>query len=156
MIRNTAAALAMATLLASACSTTGAGGAGTGTKSGAEVTLAGTTWEVVAYDDGKRGAVEPLAGSRMTARFGTDGQVTGNAGCNRYFASYRQHEGNLEVGMAGATRMFCADPPGLMDQEGHFLEALRSSTTIVISGDRLELLRADRKVALVLRRSATK
>jgi heat shock protein HslJ len=156
MIRNTAAALATATLLASACSTTGAGGDGAAATSGADVTLAGTTWEVVAYDDGKQGVVEPLAGSRMTARFGTDGQVTGNAGCNRYFASYRQQDGHLEVGMAGATRMFCADPPGLMDQEGHFLEALRSGTTIVLSGDRLELLRADRKLALALRRSATK
>ena len=156
MVRITAAATAMVTLLASACSTTGGSGAYAGANSVADVTLAGTTWEVVAYDDGKRGVVEPLAGSRMTASFGADGRVTGNAGCNRYFASYRQQDGKLEVGMAGATRMFCAEPPGLMDQEGSFLEALRLSTAIAMSGDRLELLRADHKVALTLRRSAAR
>ncbi len=114
--------------------------------------LAGTRWDVVAYNNGRGGVVSVLAGTRMSANFERDGQVTGNAGCNRYFAGYQQQAQRLTIGMAATTRKFCAEPVGVMQQEALFLEVLRTSATLVLEGNRLELRKTDGALAVVLDR----
>lgn len=116
--------------------------------------LAGTRWEVVAYNNGRGGVVSLLAGTRMSVDFEKDGQVTGSAGCNRYFAPYQQSGQRLAVGMAATTRKFCAEPQGLMQQETQFLDVLRASATLAIDGDRLELRKADGALAVMLNRQS--
>lgn len=160
MMRTAMVTILMASLAGAACTAPAADGPGvraagaSGTKSGENGTapLAGTRWEVVAYNNAKQAVVSVLAGTRISASFGADGQVTGNAGCNRYFASYRQQGAELTVGMAATTRMFCAEPSGLMRQESLYLDALRSGATLAIDGDRLELRTADRTLAVILER----
>ena len=47
--------------------------------------LEGTEWDALAYNNGK-GALQSLAASSaITAEFGSDGTLAGNAGINRYF-----------------------------------------------------------------------
>ena len=120
----------------------------------ASLTLAGTAWEVTAYNNGERAVVSVLGGTRITAHFGDDGRVTGSAGCNQYFANFEAKGESISIAQPGATRRFCAEPEGVMDQEVRFLEALRSATTFRRENERLALRTADGALALTLVRDA--
>ena len=120
----------------------------------ASLTLAGTSWEVTAYNNGERAVVSVLIGTRITAHFGDDGRVTGSAGCNQYFANYEVKGESISIAQPAATRRFCAKPEGVMDQEARFLEALRSATTFRRENERLALRTADGALALTLVRDA--
>lgn len=72
------------------------------------------------------------AAGRPTMLFGEDGSLTGNAGCNRYRATYEiAGDGRLAIGRALATSMACADP-ALTTQERRLLGLLER-------GDRFDL-----------------
>ena len=105
--------------------------------------LAGTTWRLTGYNNGKGGFASVLSGSEVLALFGDDGRVTGSAGCNNYFASYEVAGETLLVGPAGSTRMMCAEPEGVMDQEAAYLATLGSAATYQIKGDSLQVWDAD-------------
>jgi heat shock protein HslJ len=114
------------------------------------LTLAGTAWEVMAYNNGKQAVVSVLGGTRITAHYGDDGRVTGSAGCNQYFAGYEVEGESISIALPGATRRFCAEPEGIMDQEARFLEALRSAASFRLEGERLALRTPDGALALTL------
>ena len=116
--------------------------------------LAGTAWEVMAYNNGKRAVVSVLGGTRITAHFGDNARVTGSAGCNQYFANYEVKGESISIAQPGATRRFCAEPEGIMDQEARFLEALRSAATFRLEKERLALRTPDGALALTLVRNA--
>lgn len=80
----------------------------------------------------------PMAGTVSTAVF-EDGTVAGTAGCNNYFASYTTDGGSIEIGSAGSTRMFCAEPEGLMDQEQTYLTLLQAADSFDVGDDTLTL-----------------
>lgn len=88
------------------------------------------TAEWVVEDLGGKGIVDR---SRLTMRFGPDGQLTGRGGCNRYGAGYDMSGGKLKVGPVHATRMSCA--PALMAQETAFLDVLATAVDFQIRGD---------------------
>jgi heat shock protein HslJ len=106
----------------------------------------------VLYNNGKQGAVSLLLGSRISASFGTNGRVSGSAGCNQYFAAYTLDGPSMRIGAAGATRRFCAEPDGMMNQERLYLEALQTTATFRLNGDRLELRTANGALAVSFRR----
>jgi heat shock protein HslJ len=110
--------------------------------------LVGTLWEVVSYNNGQGAMVSVLAGSQITAQFSEEGQVSGNASCNRYFGSYVLEGENLTIGPLGSTEMFCEEPEGLMEQEQAFLAAMPTASTYQVTGDRLELRTADGTLAV--------
>jgi heat shock protein HslJ len=114
------------------------------------LTLAGTSWEVMAYNNGKQAVVSVLGGTRITSHFGDDGRVTGSAGCNQYFAGYEVKGESISIALPGATRRFCAEPEEIMDQEAGFLEALSSVATFRLEGERLALRTLDGALALTL------
>jgi heat shock protein HslJ len=105
--------------------------------------LTGTTWRLTAYNDGKGGFVSVLSGTEITSVFGDDGSLVGSAGCNNYTASYGVEGENLSVGPAAVTRMMCAEPEGIMDQENAYLTVLESVATYQIKGNTLEAFDAD-------------
>jgi heat shock protein HslJ len=80
-------------------------------------------WSLVAYNNGRQGVESIPADMEFTALF-RDGNLAGKAGCNRYVASYAVDGDTLGIGAAAATRMFCMDPPGVMDMETRYLELL--------------------------------
>jgi len=114
--------------------------------------LAGTSWQVHSYNDGKQGVAILIQGTRISADFGKEGRVTGSAGCNGYFAHFETSGETIRVGPPAATRKYCIDPRGLMEQEMLYLQSLHTATTFRIEGDQLTLRRADGAVAVILLR----
>ena len=79
--------------------------------------LAGREWLI--EDIGGKGVIDNSPASLL---FLPDGQLAGNAGCNRMIGSYTQDGETLTIGNAGATLMLC--PPALMEQETRLLDLL--------------------------------
>jgi hypothetical protein len=69
--------------------------------------------------------------------------LTGSAGCNRYTAAYEIDGDSISIGPAASTRMFCAEPEGVMEQETAYLAALELAASYAIQGDTLELWSAE-------------
>lgn len=70
-----------------------------------------------------------------------EGQVTGKAACNSYFASYTQQEAQLSIEAPGATEMYCMDEANLiMPLEQAFLSSLPLVRSFAIQMGGLVLL----------------
>ena len=114
--------------------------------------LADTVWDVVSYNNGREAVVSLILGTEISANFGVEGDLTGNAGCNQYFTSFTASNGSIEIGPAGTTRRFCSEPAGVMEQESEFLAALSSAASYTIQGNMLQMRTADDQLALVMTR----
>jgi len=110
--------------------------------------LSGSSWEVIAYNNGKQAVTSVLAGSSITANFGGDGTLSGNGGCNNYNGTYSVTARQIKIGPLASTRMFCADPEGVMDQEALYLAALETADTYQVEGTQLELRTKDGALAV--------
>jgi heat shock protein HslJ len=113
--------------------------------------LVGTRWEVINYNDGRGALVSLLVDSRIALDFDTHGQVSGNAGCNNYNASYQVNDNNITIDQPRSTSLYCAEPEGVMEQEAEFLNALQMAATFRIDGDTLEIRSAD-QIAIIAHR----
>jgi heat shock protein HslJ len=102
-------------------------------------TLAGTSWDVTGFNNGKEAVVSPIAGTQLTMIFGADGNLSGNAGCNTYTASVTTKGSTVTIGPPAATRRMCAQPQGVMEQEQQFLRALPTARFFRMEGNGLEM-----------------
>ncbi len=105
--------------------------------------LAGTSWVVIAHNNGRGGVVSSIISTEMTATFGADGTVSGSAGCNRYSAGYQVDGNGISIGLPITTRRFCADPEGTMEQEQEYLTTLGTAATYRVTGDKMEMRTAE-------------
>ena len=103
--------------------------------------LAGSSWEVTGFNNGRDAVVSPLAGTTLTLSF-EDATIVGHAGCNGFRASYTHDGDRLSVGAAASTRKACGGE-GVMQQEREFLAAIESATKWQIERDLLDVHRAD-------------
>ena len=108
--------------------------------------LEGTGWTLTEYVSGGA-SLQPLNGSMVTLNFDKDGQITGTAGCNHYFASYEMKGTAVTIGQAGSTEMYCT-APGVMEQESTYL-GLLGKVASVTAGDK-SLSFADTKGSTIL------
>jgi heat shock protein HslJ len=104
------------------------------------VELAGTSWQVIGYNNGQEAVVSVIIGTEITADFGPDGKLSGFSGCNSYNTSYEVEGDKITISpLIISTEAYCADPEGLMDQEQQYLAALPTATTYSIELNRLEM-----------------
>ncbi|MFH0915731.1 MAG: META domain-containing protein [bacterium] len=99
----------------------------------------GSSWRLASYNNGTGGAVPVLADTDISVTFGEDGNLAGLAGCNSYWGIYTTDGDQLSLGSVGSTQLFCAQPPGILEQEEAYLKALRDAATFKITGETLEL-----------------
>jgi heat shock protein HslJ len=99
--------------------------------------LEGTGWTLTGIMD-KGTMTQPLSGTKVTLDFSNDGQISGNAGCNHYFASSTLKGTTITIGPAGSTEMYCVTP-GVMDQESAYLSLLSQAKIITLTVDTLIL-----------------
>jgi heat shock protein HslJ len=111
--------------------------------------LAGTSWDVLSYNNGMEAVTSVIIDTEISANFGEDGQITGNASCNNYFGPYETDpdEGTISIGPLAMTEMFCADPEGRMDQESQYLAALETAATYKIMGEIMEMRTSEGAIA---------
>ena len=100
--------------------------------------LEGTEWDALAYNNGKGGLQSLAADSAITATFGSDGSLTGNASINRYTTTFTTSGDTMSIDAAIATTKM-AGPDDLMKQEAAYLAALPTTATFAIEGDELWL-----------------
>ena len=111
--------------------------------------LAAMPWMVTSYNNGRDAAVSPLLDTELTLEFQEDGNITGNAGCNRYFGPYVVTGDSLQIGPLATTRALCPEPAGIMEQEQEFLAALQAAATFTIQNDKLDIRMADGAIAVM-------
>ena len=112
--------------------------------------LTDTAWEVVNYNNGREAVVGLISGTEISAYFGAEGDLSGNAGCNQYFASFTAGNGSISIGMPGSTMRFCEQPAGIMEQESEYLAALQSAATYSIEGNMLQMRTAEDALAVIM------
>ena len=84
---------------------------------------------------------ETVAGSpvvkpgHVTLSF-AEAQISGRAGCNRYFGPAEYGGGAIKVGQLGLTKMACPEP-GLMAQESAYVNALQTAERYSFAADKL-------------------
>lgn len=108
--------------------------------------LVGAPWHIVEL------AGEPVAnGTAPHIEFSEDGQVSGNASCNRLIGSWQQDGEQLSFAPLATTRMFCEDPAG--SQENRLLALLDrvvrlqwdDADTLILLTDEAEQIKARRQ-----------
>lgn len=94
--------------------------------------LADTAWDATGINNGNQAVVSVAAGTAITARFGADGQLSGNGGCNDYSAMYTAVNGTITIGPVAATQKAC--DAAVMQQEQQYFAALALAHTFDVSG----------------------
>ena len=96
-------------------------------------------WYLIAID-----ANPPIKGTQPWLHFREHTWLDGSAGCNRFTASYiRRAEAGLDIREIISTRMFCAYPDGVMQQEARMFHLMQSADAYRAQPDRLDLLMDD-------------
>ncbi|NYT05504.1 MAG: META domain-containing protein [Methanomicrobiales archaeon] len=113
--------------------------------------LCGRNWELALMRDAKAELVAPLNGTTISAVFTDDGSLSGSAGCNHYTAAYFGGRGDIVIGPAAVTEMYCISPEGVMAQEALFLERLGGVQAYAMNSSTLELSGADGRLLLAFR-----
>lgn len=99
--------------------------------------LAGSEWGLGGGDD-------------RYMKFGSNGKVSGHAGCNRFFTRYEQHGSNLRIADIATTRKMCGE--AAMKQEAEWLGLLKRVRSIELTHLKLTLYGAKRTRLVVLKR----
>jgi heat shock protein HslJ len=110
--------------------------------------LANTRWNVVNYNNGQ-GIVTLLPNTAISVNFGADGQVSGNASCNTFSASYSVNGSAISISQPSSTQQFCPEPEGVMNQEASFLTNLNSAANFSVNGGQLQITSAAGQIVLV-------
>lgn len=100
------------------------------------MSLENKLWGLTSYLNLDGQMVTILPDTKVTAEF-KDDSVAGLASCNNYFGTYELNGNELSVGPLGMTEMYCAEPAGVMEQEGQYLNLLQQVKTFHIEEERL-------------------
>ena len=112
--------------------------------------LGGTYWILLSYVDADSNTALVLPNTVINVEF-TAEQITGSAGCNRYFAAYQIDGDALTFGPIGATKMACGE--SVDRQEIQYFNALESVGTYNVEGDHLHLINAEGTTVLAFEKS---
>lgn len=123
--------LVMITL--AACTTSGVQQGTSGAQQGTGGDLTGQFWLLTELV-GKA----PVAETAISAQFGTDGTLSGSAGCNQYTGKYTTSGSSITISNLANTAMACDQP--VMDQETAYLKALGDAKSYSVNGNSLTLL----------------
>ena len=99
-------------------------------------TIPGSAWQVTTF-----AGQAPLADHPITIEFDNEGNVAGDASCNRFGGACKIEGKTIEVGPLRSTRRACE--PEIMQQEHKFLALLGSVTEWEIDAEDTLVLRAE-------------
>ena len=99
--------------------------------------LLSTQWRLMSLDGSP-----PTEGSTITLAFRNELQVLGHAGCRDYVASYQANGDDVGFPSLSMIGEACPAQPALMDQEGHYTDALSWATDYRLGEGQLRILTA--------------
>lgn len=102
------------------------------------------TWNLETFGE-KKALKEPLQGELSISFSSESRQVSGNAGCNRFFAGYTLKNGVLSIHDIGTTSKLCSNE--IMNVETQMLRILEKADRYDVSEDMLRLKRGDKILA---------
>ncbi len=102
-------------------------------------TLPGSAWQVDTF-----AGESPLTEHPITFEFDTEGNIAGDASCNRFGGSCQIEGDKIKVGRLRSTRRACE--PDVMEQEYKFLALLAAVATWSLDGDKLVLTSPDGEI----------
>jgi heat shock protein HslJ len=105
----------------------------------APVTLPGSAWQVTTF-----AGQTPLANHSITFEFDSEGNIAGDASCNRFGGACTIDGSTVRIGPLRSTRRACE--PGVMQQEQKFLALLAAVSSWSIDGDALVLTAPDGEI----------
>jgi heat shock protein HslJ len=114
----------------------------------AGVMMTRNTWKLQSYTDATGIQIPAQGGTKVTATFGSEGRLSGNAGCNGYAAAYQTHGYSITITGTSSTKMLC-NGPGVMNQESAFLADLSGAASFRVSESFLKFYNAAGKTILV-------
>jgi len=117
---------------------------------GAEMTKTG--WVLTGYAGANGSLVPVVPEGSITADFGTNGQVIGISGCNRYTANYSVTDYAIRIGPPVGTGIACNDT-GRTEMEHAFLSDLPKAELIRFSPDTLRIYGGDGNLLLEFNKS---
>jgi len=103
--------------------------------------LSGTNWVLTQYSAHQSSWVPAVGTHAPTLKFGIDGTISGNGGCNSFGGTYTEAPGELTLSPLIRTLMACADP-AVNTQEGVVMSVLagvNGKVTFTLAGDQLTL-----------------
>jgi len=112
---------------------------------GGSTSLESTAWRLTDIASDAGDLTGPLPEVEVTAHFDAE-QITGDAGCNRYFGSWVEDADSVAIGPLGSTQRSCI--PSVNEQEFRYLALLQEAMRFEINGEVLTLF--DENVAAVL------
>lgn len=83
-----------------------------------------------------------------TIKFGADGKVSGNAGCNYLVGSWSMEGAKIDLSGLGSTRRMCG--PAIMKMEDTFLQNLGKTVYATAEGDKVHFLDTEHKLVMTL------
>jgi heat shock protein HslJ len=101
--------------------------------------LPGSAWQVTTF-----AGQTPLADHPITFEFDTEGNIAGDASCNRFGGTCAIEGNTIKTGPLRSTRRACE--PEIMQQEQKFLALLAAATAWSMDGDDLILTAPDGEI----------
>jgi len=117
-------------------------------RANAGVVMTQTNWTLQSYTNAEGIHMPATRGNNVTARFGKDGRMTGNAGCNWYAALFTTKDYAINLSLESVTDIACRDP-GIRVQEPAFLSDLSETASFRVSESSLKFYNASGKTVLV-------
>ncbi len=109
-----------------------------GIRASAGTSMTRANWTLQSYADSTGSLVMVRSGTKITAVFGSDGNVSGSGGCNQYSAQYTVRDYAISVSPPVSTKILC-NSPDIMLQESDFLSDLSGVAELRISESGLRL-----------------
>ncbi len=121
-----------------------------GLTSGTPSVSSGSEWTLESYADATGILVPVITGSEITARFGSDANITGASGCNQYVAAYLVKGNLIATTYPISTKISCTKP-GIMQQETAYLLDLSQAASVQQNAGEMKLLDKNKKTILTFR-----
>ena len=105
------------------------------------LTLTSQGWNLGWYDDTKGVWSSVIKGDNVSIWFGMDGNISGSAGCTKYYsAAYQTRDVNtIQINRPKESTTTCQAPTGVISQDSMYFTDLGWAASYVISGDQLQL-----------------
>jgi len=119
-----------------------------GIRASAGMLLTQNNWTLESYVDTSGVLVPTVTRIPITAKFGTDGKVSGSAGCNQYSTQYITQDLAITFSPPVMTERYCENS-FVMQQESAYLNDLSKAVELRVSESNLNLYDKTGKPVLV-------